>query len=214
MVKKTGFFVILAFVLIFAGLNLFLFFNKTAPSYASISGMYIKEPPQFLAGLNLSMGIFILQWGILFVILLFTLLSYAKHKHEEGVKLNYAQIRKRKAKAVTDLDTLYNLLKERKCLNVQSISKVFKITKEKALDWAKILENHELVRIEYPAFSSPEVKINEKEEKEEEGEKEGAEKIPKKKEHEKNTEKVEKPIPPKKPKRKRKAKVPKHEGKR
>lgn len=190
MVKKTGFFIILAFVLIFAGLNLFLFFNKTGPSYVSISGMYIKEPPRLPAGLDLSLGIFILQWAILLIVILLTVLSYAKHKHEEVVRLNYAQIKKRKAKAVTDLDTLYNLLKERKSLNIESISKVFEITKEKALDWAKILENHELVRIEYPAFSPPEVKINEKE-----GEKEQEEKKP---------EKTKWPIPPKKQKRKAK----------
>ena len=81
----------------------------------------------------------------------------------ENLKSEYNELKNKKSKVKTDLDTLYLLLKNKKKLNIDSISKTFGVTNEKALEWAKILENSDLVKVEYPAFSSPEVKINEKE---------------------------------------------------
>jgi len=179
MVKKRGLFVLFVFALLFSGLNLFLFLNKKGTSYASISGMYVKEIPGIPGELNFSLIMFILQWALLLFIVIFVLLGYAKHKKEENIRVNHNESKKKRTKAVTDLDAFYNLIKEKRFLSVQSLSKIFGITKEKALEWAKILENHDLVKIEYPAFSSPEVKISEEDEeqtKEKEVENKGVEK--------------------------------------
>lgn len=73
------------------------------------------------------------------------------------------QITRKKTRSETNLDVFYNLLKDKKSLSIKTVAKLFKVSREKALEWAKILENHELVTIEYPTFSVPEVKINEKE---------------------------------------------------
>jgi uncharacterized membrane protein len=65
----------------------------------------------------------------------------------------------------TELDTLYSMVEKNKKLKLSEISRAFEITEEKALEWIKILENNNLVIIEYPAFSSPIILIKEKNEK-------------------------------------------------
>lgn len=57
----------------------------------------------------------------------------------------------------TDLDVLYDILKERKKLKIKVISDVFEINYDMAMNWAKILESGKLVSIEYPGvFGTPE----------------------------------------------------------
>lgn len=179
MVKRRGFFIIIAFMLIFSGINIFLFVNKTGNfSYYSISGKILEDLPNIGTKINLSIIAFIIQWIILLSILFFAYSKFLKHKQQENTKIDYSIIKRKKGRAETDLDTLYNLLKAKKNLSIEAVSKVFSIKKEKALEWAKILENHELVRIEYPAFSSPEIKLNGKEnenKKEDKNKKEGKE---------------------------------------
>ena len=62
-------------------------------------------------------------------------------------------------KTNTDLDLLYFLLREKKKLKIPTISKIFKIDKEKALEWCRILESHDYVIINYPSLSEPEVEF-------------------------------------------------------
>jgi len=167
MVKKKGFIIIVFFVLIFSGLNLFLFLNKGDTSYSSMTGRFISEIPSLPKGLTLSTVAFVAQWLILLVIVLFAYSKFIRHKKTEHLQLNYNQIEQRRSKSGTDLDTLYALLQERKKASIPAIAKVFKISNEKALDWGKILENKELVTVEYPAFSDPEVRMKTKEDEEE-----------------------------------------------
>ena len=54
----------------------------------------------------------------------------------------------------TPLDTLYNSL-ERKGLKINKIMKTFNLTKEEALGWCEILENKNLVKLDYPIFGEP-----------------------------------------------------------
>lgn len=70
-----------------------------------------------------------------------------------------------KGKSRTDLDTLFELLKERKRLKLGAIAVSFKLTEETALEWAKILESANLATISYPKFGDPELVLNEIEEK-------------------------------------------------
>ena len=175
--KKTTLVIVGLIVIILAALNVHLFMNKSVSSYASISGYYLKEFPELPFGLNLSAIAFIIQWIVLLFIAIYTYSKFIQHKKSEQLKINFHIIRGNLSKSSTDLDLFYNLLKEKKSLTMGSISKLFNIPKEKAIEWAKILENHELATIEYPAFSDPEVRINEKDEgkgketKQKEGEK-------------------------------------------
>ena len=163
MVKKRGITTIILVVLILSSLNAYLFLNKEEISYASISGQFIKEMPELPLGLNFSLLAFIIQGLILFLIIIITFMHYLKRKRDEKINLSHSKLVQKTSKSETSLDVLYNLLKDKKRLNIKTIAKLFGITKEKAIEWAKILENYELVTIEYPTFNDPEVRINEKE---------------------------------------------------
>ena len=52
-------------------------------------------------------------------------------------------------------------MKEKTSLSTATVAKAFLISKEQALEWGKILEEHNLASIEYPAFSDPEITIEE-----------------------------------------------------
>jgi Ca2+/Na+ antiporter len=116
--------------------------------------------------IDMSLLVFILQWIVLFLVVLVIVIKIVKHRKKVNEVASSKEIIPKKSKSETDLDILYNMLKKNKSLSIKAISKIFKISREKALDWSKILENHDLVTIEYPTFDIPEVKINEKEKKE------------------------------------------------
>ena len=66
----------------------------------------------------------------------------------------------------TDIDTLYNLLKEKKKLRFSAIMKAFNVDKDIVTEWAKILEAGNLAIINYPKFSEPEIILEEGEKNE------------------------------------------------
>ncbi|MEK6926149.1 MAG: hypothetical protein AABW50_02635 [Nanoarchaeota archaeon] len=148
------------FIAAFFGINIFLYRSDRSP----LSGLFVGNLP---AGINFSLVAFIVQWIILLLIVLLAYTRFLKHRKEEETKIRGFIIPSSLSKSETYLDVLYKLLKEKKSLSVGIISKVFKIPKDKALEWAKMLENDELVTIEYPAFADPEIKIMQNEEKKE-----------------------------------------------
>ena len=181
MVKKRGFTIISGIVLILALTNLFLFFNKDGTSYATISGKFIEEVPELPFDLNISLIAFVIQWIVLLLIIITAYVHFLKHrKDEEYVKRDYSLLKQKKTKSKTDLDILYNLLQNKKILSTKTISELFGISKEKALEWAKILENRKLAIIEYPTFNDPEVRTYEKEPEKQKQGKEGEQKQGKK----------------------------------
>lgn len=105
-------------------------------------------------------GVFlVVSWIVILIILIFLLLPKKIKKIEESY------IKKEGHEKVnTDLDTLYSMILKNKKMKLEQISKTFKIDNERALEWIKILENNNLVTIEYPAFNSPLVLIKEKNE--------------------------------------------------
>lgn len=104
--------------------------------------------------------ILIIEWAILF-----TLVITAVIRNRIEIKKEIASIpnpnKYRKFQKSTDLDNLYNLLKEKKHLRLSTISKVFKVDKDLALNWAKTLESAELATISYPKFGEPEISLEE-----------------------------------------------------
>lgn len=160
--KKGRLIFTILFILVFSGINIFLYFNKDGLSYQQVSGMFIKEMPNLPLNLNISLISFIGLWVLLLIITFIAFAHFLKSKNEEHIQVNLNKWTK-KGKSGTDIDTLYSILKEKKKLNLGTIARVFKVTKENALDWSKILESHELVIIDYPTFGEPIVKIYEKE---------------------------------------------------
>jgi hypothetical protein len=95
----------------------------------------------------------IAQWTVLFLALLIILVRDIKlGGRTEEIKIENKG---------TDLDALYNTLKEKKQLKISSIAKVFKVDKEIALEWGKTLEAGNLASVEYPGIGGPVLKIKE-----------------------------------------------------
>ncbi|MEM3074444.1 MAG: hypothetical protein QW727_00680 [Candidatus Pacearchaeota archaeon] len=180
--KKRGLILALIIMLILSSLNIFLFLNKGNLSYSGILGHSIKNIQMIRSlpfmenfsksnfDMDLSLIAFVGQWIILIIVLFVIYSKFSKAKKEEKIKINYEKIKNiklKKSKPETDMDILYKLLKEKKSLRIGLIAETFKISKETAIEWGKILENSGLVTIEYPAFREPNLKIIEKEVNEE-----------------------------------------------
>lgn len=58
----------------------------------------------------------------------------------------------------TDIDRLLNLLEEGKSISVLDLAKKLKVKIEQVEKWAKILEEHGLIEIEYPIIGLPRLK--------------------------------------------------------
>jgi len=66
----------------------------------------------------------------------------------------------------TKMDVFYSEIKDKEEISIPDLSEEFGISKDKTLDWCKILEKDEKVKIEYPTFSSPVVKLKKPEDEE------------------------------------------------
>lgn len=96
---------------------------------------------------------------ILPLIVFFGFRNVVLMRKKEISGINVKEIRN---KCKTDLDALYSILKDKKHLRISSIADLFKINKDLAMEWAKILESGDLATIDYPGFGGPVVIFNEK----------------------------------------------------
>jgi DNA-binding transcriptional regulator YiaG len=67
----------------------------------------------------------------------------------------------------TSIDKLYKMLKEKNEMKIKDIAKEFDVSLETVEEWGKILEDHNLAELHYPAFGDPLIKIKKKKNKEE-----------------------------------------------
>ena len=65
------------------------------------------------------------------------------------------------SKIRTDIDSFYEMLKEKKRLKFSVVASVFDVSLSVVETWAKTLESAELATVDYPRFGSPEVLIAE-----------------------------------------------------
>lgn len=105
---------------------------------------------------------------IIMVALIFSIIHIRKVKKAQKITDNVrvAMIKQalnlKKRKYETELDMLYNIVKKSKRITITEISEGFKISKEKAEEWARILDEHELLELYYPAIGEPELRWKEK----------------------------------------------------
>jgi len=142
-------------VLILFILNVALYFIKNSPilsGYAVIDN--IKEDPTTLTPDKILLIITLIAIPAL---LIFLYLKNIKHKKKlESMKINLSELEKLKQNiSGTDIDVLYALLQQKNEIPLSLIQRVFRINKEMALKWGKILEEHNLAIMNYPAFSEP-----------------------------------------------------------
>ncbi len=109
-------------------------------------------------GSSFSMIFVFIEWVT--VISLFTIL-YINQRIEE--RMEYAELSSRMKikfdnhKARTELDDLYEILKEKKKVRISTIAKVFNVDKNVVLEWARTLEEGNLASVYYPRFGSPQI---------------------------------------------------------
>ena len=101
-----------------------------------------------------------IEWVAAVSIIIFIFIRNKKEIKKEVSSIKSPQKYKKTEKS-TELDLLYNILKEKKHLRLSTIARIFDISKKTALDWAKTLESGNLVKIEYPRMSEPEIVLNE-----------------------------------------------------
>jgi hypothetical protein len=107
---------------------------------------------------NPSKIILIAEWAF---ILCLIIISLIKGKAEQKKELETLKLKeKHSSKNKTDLDTLYDLLKEKEHLSIKTIAKIFNVKKEIAKNWCETLESGNLATLRYPRIGDPELVIN------------------------------------------------------
>lgn len=150
-----------------------IFFILYNASSANISGKSIMEVgsnfSDTISKISKSSLIFIVvEW---FVFLILLVVVFTRDKMITRREVNDLNLQPRFSKYKTDIDVLYEILKERKVIRIRIVAEAFGTTQEKAMEWAKILEEGDLANIEYPGFAGEaelkfiEPKVNSKEEK-------------------------------------------------
>ena len=85
---------------------------------------------------------------------------YIRSRQQKNRKIDDAPKRTLEAKPEqyeTDIDLLYRILIDKKRMKLSEIMNDFGVTEKHALEWAKILENHGLAKLKYPAFGEAEL---------------------------------------------------------
>lgn len=124
-----------------------------------VSGLIIQTTPEGSSTSLFSFSgiLLLLEWTVAIVGSVFFMLKQKVDLQREIINLYLTKKKYNSDKTQTDIDVLYEILKEKKHLNLASISKVFHIPKNTALEWARILESGKLVSIKYPQVGEPEV---------------------------------------------------------
>ncbi|MCX6748536.1 MAG: hypothetical protein NT076_02940 [Candidatus Pacearchaeota archaeon] len=114
------------------GISGFSIFEITSNAYQQVS----KTSKMF----------FIAEWSLIFIFLFFSMFKDSKIRSRirevQSIKL-------KKELNQTDIDVLYNLIKDKKQLRISTISKVFEVNEDIAIDWVNILEAANFVKTDY-----------------------------------------------------------------
>jgi hypothetical protein len=164
--KRLSFFRVFSLVLIVLFINAGFFIYKSKTS-SSITGFSVNGVRTNIYGIyskmSLTSKIFLLtQWGLLMLLLIYTLLKDLKIKSKKE-ELKGVNLQEMSERSKTDLDTLYNILKNKKELRLATIASLFKVKSKVASGWCRTLEDAGLVVVDYPVIGEPVIKIVESE---------------------------------------------------
>ncbi|MEM5834340.1 MAG: CBS domain-containing protein [Candidatus Aenigmatarchaeota archaeon] len=77
----------------------------------------------------------------------------------EAVSEKVSTVEKVPSMMETDIDRILAVIKEKKRVKFSELEKMFNVSKEVIEEWAKILEDHGLAEIFYPAIGEPELRM-------------------------------------------------------
>jgi len=155
MVKEESLVLVKTMIIVLFVITMELGYYNFVYNPGSISGMAITDITKEYDELSSNLKIFIyIQLGVLLLVAIFVILKVKSIWKRKGEKkgINFMEVKK---KSKTDLDALYMILQEKKQLSIRSVTEIFKVSEDLAMDWARILEVGDLVIIDYPGFGSP-----------------------------------------------------------
>lgn len=139
------------------------FYQKGLSGF-SIGKMSLGEEfkKQYPAVSPISKIALIAEWSLLLLLIIFSFVRARTNtkKEQDTIKLKDKYT---KGENKTDLDTLYEVLKEKKRLSLKTIAKMFNVKKEIAQSWCETLESGGLATLHYPRIGDPEIVIAEDE---------------------------------------------------
>lgn len=140
--------------------NISVFMYKYGNFSSGLTGFSVGDSlTRAYSDLSLTTKLFLVgQWGFLVLVMVFGIIRDAIVKSRMKEFLGN-DLKKISEKSGTDLDALYSLLQTRKQLRVSTISKMFNINKDTAMDWCKILETGNLASVDYK-MGEPIIKVN------------------------------------------------------
>ena len=95
------------------------------------------------------------------LIIFFVIIIIKKPKKEKKQEKKQKTLKKPelvKTRYMTDFDRFYNYIIEKDKVTITKMSKVFKMPKPQVEEWARILEERKLIKINYPLFGEPVLK--------------------------------------------------------
>jgi hypothetical protein len=102
----------------------------------------------------------ITEWLLLIYLMYISYKTKQNMKEENAQKEQMEEIMKRdRTKTKTDLDILYDVLKEKKKIKVSTAAKAFNVDKKIINEWCDILEEGNLATMNYPKMSEPEITL-------------------------------------------------------
>lgn len=144
-------------ILLNFGVLFFRSFKSNNPQ-GGITANIVKSALIDSINLSISSKIFLgIQLILIMGILVYTFIYERKMKKRENELIGF-HIEKAGPNE-TDLDVLYEILKNKKKIGLSAVAKSFKVNKEVAMEWCKILESGDLAIIDYPGFGEPTIKI-------------------------------------------------------
>lgn len=172
MVKRGIFNSVLIFALAVALGHSFIYlamYGLGVPGFeGGISGLSVKnisateEPNKVQEKSSIFSTIAVIaEW--VFVIFMFLIMTA---KRKVLVRQEAAEVKAKKDSIIsagnkTDIDKLYEILKEKKKVGILAVAQAFNIDKELVLEWGQTLEDGGLAIVEYPRIGEPQIVLNE-----------------------------------------------------
>ena len=151
--------VILVMVVILIANSVALFYRYGDSSMGFTGAAISENATKIFTGMSGQVKIFLIaQWSILSILVLAVLIrdSRVRRRNKEVSGIN---LEKMSSGSKTDMDTLYKILKDKKQVRISTIRKSFKIDKDTAMQWSKILESGNLAVVDYSSAEEPVLKL-------------------------------------------------------
>lgn len=151
-------FLVVMVILIF-NIGLFVYNSGAFKINKGLTGFVAQDVTDYYTLMSLNTKIFLIGiWAILILVLISVYIKDIRTLQEENIKT--IVFKKLTGQSKTDLDSLYETLQEKKSFKVSTIAKSFKVSKDVAMEWCKILETADLATVDYPNIGGPILSIN------------------------------------------------------